>query len=151
MVIGLSNNNRPGHLTACKRAVPMYSRGLRRGLGRMAAITHQPHQSQESLRAQGSLEVRVWKVSSKFSPFRSLSLGYLGQPGNCSQPCDTGMQIPAPGSRADGSMGRNGEAGGRECYILPRTQGAGGKRINNNNKACRKHFENKVLHKCHLS
>lgn len=77
MVIGLSNNNRPCHLSACQCAVTMYSRGLRRGMGRMAAITHQPHPFQESLRAQGSLEVRVWKVSNKFSLFRSLSLCWV--------------------------------------------------------------------------
>lgn len=47
----------------------MYYRGLRSRMGRMAAVTHQPHQSQESLRVQGSLEVRVWKVSNKVFSF----------------------------------------------------------------------------------
>lgn len=77
MVTRLSNKNRTCHLSACQCAVTAYSRGPRRGMGRMDAITHQPHQFQESLRAQGSLEVRVWKVINKFSLFSSLSLCWV--------------------------------------------------------------------------
>lgn len=113
MVIGLSNNNRPCHLSTCQCAVTMYSRGLRRGMGRMAAIAHQPHPFQESLRAQGPLEVRVWKVSNKFSLFRSLSFCWgQGSQETALSPVTLACKlIPAPGSRADGSRGRNGEAG----------------------------------------
>ena len=78
----------------------------------------------------------------------TLFVGYSGQHRAALRQLTLGPKpAPAPGGRAGWSMGRNREAGGGECSILPNTQAAGGKRNNNNNHACRKLLKNKALNK----
>ena len=89
--------------------------------------------------AQGSCVVKVWKISNKFSIFRSTHfVGY------CSQSGDTRMQTSAPREQGRGEDGQDERGKWSEAGHPPEITGAGGQRISNNS-ACRRHLENKVL------
>lgn len=80
--------------------------------------------------AQGSCGVRVWKISNKFSIFRTTHFaGYCSEDAKPQPPREQGME--------DGQdkRGKRSEVG-----QPPQITAAGGERISNNS-ACRKHFQ----------
>lgn len=115
----------------CKVGVATYSQRAKEREGGTAAMIHQPI----NVRNHHGPKARVGSGCGN-SVIRFLfseathCVRYSGHHETVLNQVTLGHKpVTAPGSRAGGRMGRNREAGGTKCYTSPRTQGAGGERI----------------------